>query len=116
MSRTTMPTDRNVFVAVPSPSTLLLVTVSANVTPSRTPVGSHTPWAARSLPEISGWSPGSPETTVDRHMHSFDGNRVVADTGSRFPIFNAPIGYFARSQLAGAVSAAGGMGLFELNS
>src|SRR3954470_3690402 len=49
-------------------------------------------------------------------MHSFTGNRVVADTGSRFPIFNAPIGYFARSQLAGAVSAAGGMGLFELNS
>ena len=48
--------------------------------------------------------------------HSFEGNRVVADTGCRFPIFNAPVGYFARAQLAGAVSAAGGMGLMETSS
>ena len=48
--------------------------------------------------------------------HSFDGNRVVADTGCRFPIFNAPVGYFARSSLVGAVSAAGGMGLMETSS
>ena len=48
--------------------------------------------------------------------HSFEGNRVVRDTGCRFPIFNAPVGYFARAQLAGAISAAGGMGLMETNS
>ena len=49
-------------------------------------------------------------------MHSFAGNRVVRDTGARYPIFNAPVGYFARSALAGAVSAAGGMGLLEMSS
>jgi enoyl-[acyl-carrier protein] reductase II len=49
-------------------------------------------------------------------MYSFDGNRVVRDTGSAYPIFNAPIGYFARGQLVGAVSAAGGMGLMETSS
>jgi enoyl-[acyl-carrier protein] reductase II len=49
-------------------------------------------------------------------MHSFAGNRVVRDTGARYPIFNAPVGYFARSALAGAVSAAGGMGLMEMSS
>ncbi len=49
-------------------------------------------------------------------MYSFEGNRVVRDTGAKYPIFNAPIGYFARAQLAGAVSAAGGMGLLEMNS
>jgi enoyl-[acyl-carrier protein] reductase II len=49
-------------------------------------------------------------------MHEFTGNRVVADTGCRFPIMNAPVGYFARANLAGAVSAAGGMGLMETSS
>ncbi len=49
-------------------------------------------------------------------MYSFEGNRVVRDTGSKYPIFNAPIGYFARARLAGAVSAAGGMGLLEMNT
>ncbi len=49
-------------------------------------------------------------------MTSFAGNRVVRDTGARFPVFNAPIGYFARGALAGAVSAAGGMGLLETSS
>ena len=48
--------------------------------------------------------------------HSFDGNRVVRDTGCRFPIFNAPVGYFARAQLAGALSAAGGMGVMETST
>ena len=48
--------------------------------------------------------------------HSFEGNRVVRDTGCRFPIFNAPVGYFARASLSGAVSAAGGMGLMETSS
>jgi enoyl-[acyl-carrier protein] reductase II len=47
---------------------------------------------------------------------SFEGNRVVRDTGCRYPIFNAPVGYFARASLAGAVSAAGGMGLMETSS
>ena len=48
--------------------------------------------------------------------HSFEGNRVARDAGCRFPIFNAPVGYFARAQLAGTVSAAGGMGLMETSS
>ena len=48
--------------------------------------------------------------------HTFEGNRIVQRTGCRFPIFNAPVGYFARAQLAGAVSAAGGMGLMETSS
>jgi enoyl-[acyl-carrier protein] reductase II len=48
--------------------------------------------------------------------HSFEGNRIVLDTGCRYPIFNAPVGYFARASLAGAVSAAGGMGLMETSS
>ena len=47
---------------------------------------------------------------------SFENNRVVRDTGCRFPILNAPVGYFARAQLAGAVSAAGGFGLMETSS
>jgi len=47
---------------------------------------------------------------------TFDGNRVVRDTGCRFPILNEPVGYFARAPLAGAVSAAGGMGLMETSS
>jgi enoyl-[acyl-carrier protein] reductase II len=41
---------------------------------------------------------------------------VVQDTGCRYPIFNAPVGYFARAKLAGAISAAGGMGLMETSS
>ena len=49
-------------------------------------------------------------------MHELVGNRVLRDTGATFPIFNAPVGYFARSRLAGAVSAAGGMGLMEMTS
>jgi enoyl-[acyl-carrier protein] reductase II len=48
--------------------------------------------------------------------HTFEGNRVVRDTGCRFPIFNAPVGYFARAQLTGAISEAGGMGLMETSS
>ena len=63
--------------------------------------------------------PGAQKVVTDRGaigMQSFEGNRVVRDTGCRFPIFNAPVGYFARAALAGAVSAAGGMGLMETNS
>jgi enoyl-[acyl-carrier protein] reductase II len=44
---------------------------------------------------------------------TFEGNRVVAHTGSEYPIFQAPIGFMARSQWVGAVSAGGGMGLME---
>ncbi len=48
--------------------------------------------------------------------HSFESNRVVQDTGCRVPIFNAPVGYFSRAQLVGAISAAGGMGLLPTSS
>src|SRR4029077_18218607 len=47
---------------------------------------------------------------------SFEGNRVVRDTGCRYPILNAPVGYFARASLTGAISAAGGFGLMETSS
>jgi enoyl-[acyl-carrier protein] reductase II len=43
----------------------------------------------------------------------FEGNRVVAHTRSRYPIFQSPMTWIARSQLVSAVSAAGGMGLLE---
>jgi enoyl-[acyl-carrier protein] reductase II len=46
-------------------------------------------------------------------MHSFQGNRVTRDTGTEFPIFQAPIGLISRGDLVGAVSAAGGVGLME---
>ncbi len=49
-------------------------------------------------------------------VHEFENNRVVRDTGSRYPIFNAPIGFMARSSLVSAVSEAGGMGLLELHA
>ena len=35
-------------------------------------------------------------------------NRVLAHTGVRFPIIQAPMGWIARSPLASAVSRAGG--------
>ena len=43
-------------------------------------------------------------------------NRVLAHTGARFPILQAPMGWIARSQLAGAVSRAGGLGIIETSS
>ena len=46
-------------------------------------------------------------------MRSFEGNRVVAHTGTEFPIFQAPIGLISRADLVSAVSAAGGVGLME---
>lgn len=49
-------------------------------------------------------------------MHSFAGNRVTRDTGTEFPIFQAPIGLISRADLVGAVSAAGGVGLMETSS
>ncbi|WP_166741569.1 NAD(P)H-dependent flavin oxidoreductase [Cumulibacter soli] len=47
--------------------------------------------------------------------HSFEGNRVVRDTGVRYPIFNAAVAAFSRASLSGAVSAAGGLGLMATN-
>ena len=48
--------------------------------------------------------------------NTFEGNRVVRDTSCRYPIFNAPVGYFARASLTGAISEAGGFGLMETSS
>jgi enoyl-[acyl-carrier protein] reductase II len=52
-------------------------------------------------------------TADDGATSAFAGNRVVAHTGSQYPIFQAPIGLMSRSQWVGAVSAGGGMGLME---
>jgi enoyl-[acyl-carrier protein] reductase II len=43
----------------------------------------------------------------------FEGNRVVAHTRSRYPIFQSPMTWIARAPLVSAVAAAGGMGLLE---
>ena len=43
-------------------------------------------------------------------------NRVLAHTGVEFPIVQAPMGFIARSQLASAVSNAGGLGIIETSS
>ena len=43
-------------------------------------------------------------------------NRVLAHTGARYPILQAPMGWIARSPLAMAVSRAGGLGIIETSS
>lgn len=43
-------------------------------------------------------------------------NRVLAHTGATYPIIQAPMGWIARSQLASAVSNAGGLGVIETSS
>jgi enoyl-[acyl-carrier protein] reductase II len=43
-------------------------------------------------------------------------NRVLAHTGARYPIVQAPMGWIARSQLASAVCNAGGFGILETSS
>ena len=43
-------------------------------------------------------------------------NRVLAHTGVRYPIVQAPMGWIARTQLAAAVSRAGGLGIIETSS
>ena len=43
-------------------------------------------------------------------------NRVLAHTGARYPIVQAPMGWIARCQLASAVSRAGGLGIIETSS
>ena len=46
---------------------------------------------------------------------AFD-NRVTRDLGVDIPIVQAPMGWIARSQLASAVSNAGGLGVIETSS
>ena len=43
-------------------------------------------------------------------------NRVLRHTGSKYPIIQAPMGWIARSNLASAVSNAGGLGVIETSS
>ncbi|MBB6228459.1 enoyl-[acyl-carrier protein] reductase II [Polymorphobacter multimanifer] len=43
-------------------------------------------------------------------------NRILAHTGARYPIVQAPMGWIARSQLASAVCNAGGLGIIETSS
>jgi len=43
-------------------------------------------------------------------------NRVLAHTGARYPILQAPMGWIARVPLASAVSRAGGLGIIETSS
>ncbi len=43
-------------------------------------------------------------------------NRVLAHTGARYPIVQAPMGWIARTQLASAVSRARGLGIIETSS
>ena len=43
-------------------------------------------------------------------------NRVLAHTGAKYPILQAPMGWIARTQLAAAVSRAGGLGIIETSS
>ena len=43
-------------------------------------------------------------------------NRVTQLTGAKYPIIQAPMGWIARSQLASAVSNAGGLGIIETSS
>ncbi|GGC77305.1 NAD(P)H-dependent flavin oxidoreductase [Chelatococcus reniformis] len=46
----------------------------------------------------------------------FEGNRVVAHTRARYPIFQSPMTWIARAPLVSAVSAAGAFGLLESTS
>ena len=43
----------------------------------------------------------------------FRGNRVVAHTGARYPVLQAPMTWIARAPLVSAVSAAGALGMLE---
>jgi enoyl-[acyl-carrier protein] reductase II len=43
-------------------------------------------------------------------------NRVLAHTGAKYPIVQAPMGWIARTALASAVSRAGGLGIIETSS
>ena len=52
-------------------------------------------------------------TSPGRTNHA---NRVLAHTGAKYPIVQAPMGWIARTQLASAVSRAGGLGIIETSS
>ena len=56
--------------------------------------------------------------TTDSSASSFpaSSNRFLAHTGARYPIIQAPMGWIARTQLASAVSRAGGLGIIETSS
>ena len=43
-------------------------------------------------------------------------NRVLAHSGAKYPILQAPMGWIARTPLASAVSRAGGLGIIETSS
>ena len=43
-------------------------------------------------------------------------NKFLKDSGVKYPIIQAPMGWIARSQLASAVSNAGGLGIIETSS
>lgn len=49
-------------------------------------------------------------------MSTPQANRVLAHTGARYPIIQAPMGWIARTPLASAVSRAGGLGIIETSS
>lgn len=49
-------------------------------------------------------------------MPEFKDNRVVKDTGSVYPIIQAPMAWIARSSLVSAVSAAGALGILETSA
>ncbi len=49
-------------------------------------------------------------------MFTAENNRVIRDTGARYPVFQAPMAWIARAPLVSAVSAAGGIGLLESSS
>ncbi|MCB2074126.1 MAG: nitronate monooxygenase [Novosphingobium sp.] len=46
----------------------------------------------------------------------FSTNRVLSDCGTKYPVFQAPMGWIARSQLVSAVANAGGLGIMETSS
>ena len=43
-------------------------------------------------------------------------NRITEMLGCKYPIIQSPMGWIARSQLASAVSNAGGFGIIETSS
>lgn len=55
------------------------------------------------------------DSPTDSPPRTFD-NRVTRQLGVEIPIVQAPMGWIARSQLASAVSDAGGMGIIETSS
>src|SRR3990167_1839943 len=60
-----------------------------------------------------GPTSGQQETGFGRRGYM---NRVLAHTGAKYPIVQAPMGWIARSQLASAVCKAGGLGIIETSS